>query len=121
MSRPGWLLVPLAVLGLACATPRSVSTGSTAIFSDPPGARVFVDDAPVGETPVTVNLEKRTHRIRLEKDGFDPATHYISVHPRDDPLVFWFIAQLTLSGEYDSKYEFDESYRYLLVPRIEGR
>jgi hypothetical protein len=117
MSRAGWLLVPLAVLGLACASPRVVSMGSTAIFSDPPGARVFVDDVPVGETPVTVELEKRTHRIRLEKAGFDPATHYISVHVRDDPLVFWFISAVTLSGEYDSKYEFDESYSYVLVPQ----
>ncbi|HXX47523.1 MAG TPA: PEGA domain-containing protein [Myxococcota bacterium] len=116
MTRTGGLLVPLALAVLACATSRAVSTGTTRIVSDPPGARVFVDDALVGETPVTVQLEKRTHRIRLEKDGFDPATRYISVHERDDPLLSWFIAQVTLSGEYDSKYEFDESYRYVLVP-----
>jgi PEGA domain len=115
VNRARGLLAPLAALGLACASPGP-SKESTTIFSDPPGARVFVDDAPVGETPVMVELEKRTHRIRLEKDGFDPATHYISVHQRDNPLVWWFIAQLTLSGRYDSKYEFDESYRFVLVP-----
>ena len=115
MSPAGWLLAPLAALGLACATPAP-STGSTTIFSDPPGARVFVDDAPAGETPVTVELEKRTHRIRLEKEGFDPAIHYVSVHQRDNPLVYWFISSLTLSGRYDTKYEFDESYSFVLVP-----
>jgi hypothetical protein len=116
VTRARWLLAPLAALGLACASPATSFNGSTTILSDPPGARVFVDDALVGETPVEVELEKRTHRIRLEKDGFDPSTQYISVHTRDAPLISWFIAQLTLSGQYDSKYAFDESYRYVLVP-----
>jgi len=115
MTRTGGLLAPLAALQLACATAGPASTGSTTIYSNPPGARLFVDDAEIGETPVTVDLEKRTHRIRLEKDGFEPATEYISLQRRDDPWILFFIAQLTLSGQYDSKYEFAESYRYVLV------
>jgi hypothetical protein len=97
------------------ATAGLSSTGSTTILSDPPGARLFVDDAEAGETPVTVDLEKRTHRIRLEKDGFEPTTEYISVQTRDGPWILFFIAQLTLSGQYDSKYEFAESCYVLLT------
>jgi len=106
----------LAALALACASQRLVSLGETTILSDPAGAQVFIDDNPVGETPVTVELEKRTHRIRLEKTGFDSQTQYIGVHVRNDPWIWLFLGQITASGEHDSKYDFEPSYRYLLVP-----
>jgi len=107
----------LAVLGAGVFDPQ---VGVHGVDANPLGsarrARVR-DDAPVGETPVTVELEsERTgsgskRRIR-------PATHYISVHhERSSGLLVH--RELTLSGEYDSKYEFDES-TLPLVPRIEG-
>ena len=40
------------------------------VASDPPGALIFADDAPVGVTPDIVTLNRRGVELRLEKDGF---------------------------------------------------
>lgn len=46
--------------------------GSTLVVtSDPPGAVVYLDDTPVGETPVTIErVTTGSHRVRLTKDGY---------------------------------------------------
>jgi hypothetical protein len=106
------LFVALALFATACAS----STAVTTIRSEPDGARVYVDGDYRGETPLTIELEKRTHRVRLEKEGFEPRTSHVSVKTNDDPLVFWFIGQIATLGMYDDKYGFEESYTYPLAP-----
>ena len=47
-------------------------TQVVAVSSDPPGARVLIDDEPVGVTPTFVDLPRRERdlALRLEKEGF---------------------------------------------------
>lgn len=105
----------LALLAIGCAS-SPPATGTTTIYTLPDGARVYVDGSYRGDTPLTLELEKRSHRVRLEKDGFDPTTSHISTRTSDNPGTFWFIDRLTLIGKYDAKYQFEESYSYQLAP-----
>lgn len=40
--------------------------------SSPNGARIYVDDSPVGKTPIEKNLSTGTHRIRIVRDDYEP-------------------------------------------------
>jgi hypothetical protein len=51
------------------------TSGTLAVSSQPIGATVYVDDRPVGKTPLTLStIVPGVHRIRLELDAF-PAWH----------------------------------------------
>lgn len=55
------------------AIPEPQATVSTVeIDSDPEGAAVFVDNIPVGQTPVVVHLEAGQHSLKMEKHGHHP-------------------------------------------------
>ena len=55
------------------AIPEAKATVSTVeIDSDPEGAAVFVDNVPVGQTPVVVHLEPGPHTLKMEKHGHQP-------------------------------------------------
>jgi hypothetical protein len=43
--------------------------GQLRIVSTPAGARAFVDDAPVGVTPVTVSVKGGSHKVTIESNG----------------------------------------------------
>jgi hypothetical protein len=77
------IAIAAVVSSLGCSTelPR------TRITSDPPGARVTLDDLYVGETPVSVALDARTHRVRIEKEGFETLTAHISPKSRAEASV----------------------------------
>ena len=70
------LLVAVIVLVLAftgCATILKGSSQDISIDSNPSGAKVFVDGAQVGTTPLSVDLKKNKHSsIRVVKDGYEP-------------------------------------------------
>lgn len=64
---------PPRVVELAAQIAREASlrpTGSFVVTSDPPGARVFLDDELVGTTPVTVRGSIGVHVLRLERPGY---------------------------------------------------
>lgn len=64
------------------ATPASpvVTTGSIAIETRPPGARVRIDNRDVGVTPIVVgDLKAGTHAIRLELSGYRPWVTTVTV------------------------------------------
>lgn len=45
------------------------------VRSNPPGAQVFIDEQPIGVTPVSANvIYYGTRKIHLVKDGFEPVT-----------------------------------------------
>ena len=70
MTRLGVLLV----IGLCAFLPGCVRRRMT-IRSNPPGAFVYVDNFPVGTTPVSTNFTHYgTRSIRLVKDGFETQT-----------------------------------------------
>ena len=68
-------LIAVCVLSSACATAINGTTQRVAVASDPPGAQVYVNDAPVGVTPAFVDVPRRDRdlELRLEKDGYEPA------------------------------------------------
>ncbi|MFM7070774.1 MAG: PEGA domain-containing protein [Planctomycetota bacterium] len=68
-----WLLGALAILalfnGAGCVKRRLT------VRSNPPGARVLIDDQEIGVTPVSTSFTYYASRkIQLIKDGFEPLT-----------------------------------------------
>jgi hypothetical protein len=59
---------PAAAGGAAAATVAPPAEGTLAIESKPQ-ARVYIDDAPRGMTPVRLDLPAGPHRVRLEADN----------------------------------------------------
>lgn len=57
-----------------CATVINGRIQQVAVASDPPGARVYVNGAPAGVTPVFVEVPRRDPdlELRLEKKGYEP-------------------------------------------------
>jgi hypothetical protein len=104
------------LIALAALTGCAASTAPTTILSSPSGARVFVDGELAGETPLDVELEKHTHRVRLEKEGYQPTTDHISVRVRTEgeliPRLYAYVMGLT--GMYDAKYTFEDAYSFTL-------
>jgi formylglycine-generating enzyme required for sulfatase activity len=47
--------------------------------SDPPGAQVRVDGAPVGATPLTVDLSSGDRRVEVGLEGYEPQSRRIAV------------------------------------------
>lgn len=65
-------LAAAAALSTGCATSMSGSMQRVAVASDPPGARVFIGDEPVGVTPAFVELDRRDGDValRFEKNCY---------------------------------------------------
>jgi TonB family protein len=58
------------------------ATGAIEISSDPPGATVRIDGAPVGQTPFAdPKMKPGTHRVEVVKDGFEPWSGTVTVQP----------------------------------------
>jgi len=72
------LLLVCVLLGCASCRSRSdqglgsiVETQSVPVFSDPSGAKVFVNGMEMGETPISLTLSKdRNHKVGILKDGY---------------------------------------------------
>jgi hypothetical protein len=81
MTRSFWLLSLLVVLLLSGCVFRRMT-----IMSDPPGARVFVNNVEVGSTPCDVPsnlyLDNGTYKFTLFKDGFEPLQVMQPVPPK---------------------------------------
>lgn len=74
------LLLPLT---MGCASMMQGSTESAGISSNPDGATVFVNGEIKGETPVILDLKRKSdYRIELKKEGYQDAsasiTHNVS-------------------------------------------
>ena len=68
-----WLCL-LAAIAL-CAPQLGCVRRRMTIRSNPPGAMVYVDDYPVGTTPISANFTYYgTRKLRLVKDGFETLT-----------------------------------------------
>ncbi|HEX7836768.1 MAG TPA: PEGA domain-containing protein [Kofleriaceae bacterium] len=85
----------LVVAFSGCATIMAGGPDHIPVATNPPGATVFVDNLPVGQTPTVVTLD-RTHSngvIRIEMAGFAPI-----VIAREKTINGWFWANLCLGG-----------------------
>ena len=77
-----------------------IRSGSVQVTSTPV-AEVFLDDAPIGATPLTVSAEAGVRTLRLERPGFVPETQEVRVRnffvsrvsadldPRSSNLLYW--------------------------------
>jgi hypothetical protein len=71
-----WLL-----MGLVCMAPGCVQRRLT-IRSNPPGARVYIDNREIGRTPVSTDyIYYGTRQFRLEADGYETLTTYQYIPP----------------------------------------
>jgi hypothetical protein len=78
-------LVAMLAVTAACAC-----TSSTVIRSNPPGARVFIDNEPMGVTPYVMSDTKivgSTTLVRLEAPGFQPLSTAISRNEQFDVMA----------------------------------
>ena len=68
------VLLAACIFSSGCATAINGTTQRVAVASDPPGAQVYVNDAPVGVTPAFVEVPRRDSdlQLRLEKEGYEP-------------------------------------------------
>jgi hypothetical protein len=86
------------------------------IRTNPPGAMVYIDDNPIGLTPISTNhVYYGTRRIRLVKDGYQTETIYQPVSPpwyEIPPLDFF--AENFVPGEIRDHHVFD----YQLTPQM---
>lgn len=69
------VLLAACAFSSGCATAINGRTQRVAVASDPPGAQVYVNDAPAGVTPAFVDVPRRDPdlKLRLEKEGHEPA------------------------------------------------
>lgn len=85
------------------------------ICTDPPGALVYVDDRPIGVTPVSANfLYYGTRQIRLVKDGYQTLTvmQPIATPWYEIPGIDFFSENLTPGELRDHR-----TFNYRLVPQ----
>jgi len=85
----------LAILLSGCATIMAGGPDHVPVSTNPPGATVFVDNVPVGTTPMLVSLDRQRSQgvIRLELAGFMPITMV-----RTKSINGWFWANLCIGG-----------------------
>lgn len=91
--RPLALALLLAFTG--CATIMAGGPDHIPVSTNPPGATVFVDNVPVGQTPVMVALDRQHNSglIRIEMPGFVPVAIV-----RGKNINGWFWANLCIGG-----------------------
>ncbi len=73
-----------------------VQPASLRIVSIPDEARVYVDNDFRGMTPLDIPaLEAGTHRIRVEREGFDPNARNLELHPGESTVEEFRLAANT--------------------------
>ncbi|MCB9561365.1 MAG: serine/threonine protein kinase [Kofleriaceae bacterium] len=72
----------------AATRPHVVAVGQLDVRSTPAGARVYLDGADRGRTPIVLDdVEAGRHELRLELDGHVGRSRYVSVAPGQTELV----------------------------------
>lgn len=71
----------MAFLVSGCAAIFNNESERTYIYSEPSGAKVFVDGKPIGRTPTSVYLlSDQTHTIEFQKEGYEVKAVTINNH-----------------------------------------
>jgi hypothetical protein len=112
-------LFPIAALITAAAFAGCAS--STVLQSQPPGARVFLNNVPVGTTPYTMtdsNIVGTATAVRLEYPGYQPLNTYIVRNEQLDALAL--IGGLFLLVPFLWVLEYNPSHFYQLQPAVPG-
>jgi TolB-like protein len=70
-------------VGFGRARPKMYLSGQrypVSIVTDPPGARVFIDNSDWGESPRSLELAAGKYAVEIEKAGYAPAKKYLTVN-----------------------------------------
>lgn len=91
----GPLLIAVLSALSGCATLVAGGPDRVPVSSNPSSASVFLDNAPVGQTPLIVTLDRAKPKaeIRLEKAGFAPITI-----TREKVMNGWIFGNILLGG-----------------------
>lgn len=112
------------IFPIACVITLAAFAGcasSTVIQSQPPGARVFLNNVPVGTTPYTMtdaNIVGTATQVRLEYPGYQPLTTYIVRSEELDALAF--IGGFFLLVPFLWMMKYSPSHFYQLQPEVPG-
>lgn len=80
------ILIPSQVLFSGCATVLQHGPDMIMVNTSPDGATVYLDEIPVGKTPMTVPVDRASDGIfKIEKDGYKTI-----MIDRDKVLAGWF-------------------------------
>lgn len=113
MSRQ-WLrtLMRMTVLGVLCG---GCVERQLTIVTTPPGARVWLNDEDIGESPVTTSFKwYGDYNVRISKPGFQTlSTHRLLEGPWYDSFPFDFLAQIVNPRQIVDSYE----WSFELQPR----
>jgi len=115
----------ICALLIACGCARQ-----TMILSDPPGARVFVDDREVCTTPCRFDYKTGSsgavYQVELQKEGFDPVRYRMVADEvdREARSSLWTAGLMIPGGSllwfgtlFTNRLE--ESYRFVLQEEVE--
>ena len=75
------VLFSLAIVLSSCATIFKGEFDNIQTSSEPPGAKVYVNDTFYGNTPIWLKLKsKGEYKIEFRMDGYKPITRIVSNH-----------------------------------------
>jgi hypothetical protein len=114
-----WLVRLAAAWGIAAAVGTCLGGGverRLVIRSNPPGALVYVDDYPIGTTPVAANFTYYgTRKIRLVKDGYETLTVMQTIpSPWYEVPPLDFISENFVPGEIRDQ----RTFTFQLTPQV---
>jgi hypothetical protein len=74
-------LVVIAAFSASCATVFKGNHSQVGFSSDPRGAKVYVDGAYLGDTPIRLKLESRhDYTVEFVKDGYKTKVFHLTNH-----------------------------------------
>ena len=83
----------LALLASSCATIVAGGPDAVSFTSNPSGATVSIDDAPVGTTPCEADVGRKARYVTMELTGYAPATVGV-----DRELNGWVFGNILIGG-----------------------
>ena len=90
-----WALLAVSVLvATGCATIVSTKTQLVSFQSSPAGATVLIDGRPIGQTPLSLQLERKNNQaLVIRKEGYKEFSTTMST-----TLNGWFFGNIVLGG-----------------------
>ncbi len=87
------------------------------VRSNPPGAMVYIDDYPIGVTPVSTDfIYYGTRKVRLVKDGYETLTVY---QPVKTPWYEWFGIDFFSENIWPGEIRDERAYEYQMIPTVQ--
>ncbi|MCC7083659.1 MAG: PEGA domain-containing protein [Pirellulales bacterium] len=87
------------------------------VRSNPPGAMVYIDDYPIGATPVSTDfIYYGTRKVRLVKDGYETLTVY---QPVKTPWYEWFGIDFFTENIWPGEVRDERAYEYHMIPTVQ--